>query len=191
MGLRSAADLFSWLRIALLPLLWVIAVVGHARLLALLLLVAWATDVIDGFLARRSGKASPSGSRLDTIADHLLFVSMGIWVVMLRPGFVAEQAVLILIWLALWLAALMIGLVRFRRMADLHLWSSKLAVFLVVVFTVHLFLVETYSTVFFYVTVSVCVLAAVEMLIVQLGRDRPDEHIGTVLRRRTGARDTA
>jgi phosphatidylglycerophosphate synthase len=77
MGLRSAADFFSALRIALLPLLWVVAVLGHARVLAWLLLVAWSTDAIDGFLARRSGKSSPGGSRLDTIADHLLFVSMG------------------------------------------------------------------------------------------------------------------
>jgi cardiolipin synthase (CMP-forming) len=183
-GLRSAANLFSALRIALLPVLWGVAIAGHPRILAWLLLLAWSTDAIDGFLARRSGKASPGGSRLDTIADHLLFLSMGIWVVMLRPDFVAEQLAPILAWLVLWAAALIVGLVRFRRLADLHLWSSKVAVFLVVVFTVHLFLVETYSTVFFHVTVSVCVLAAVEMLIVHLGRDRPDEHIGTVLRRR-------
>jgi len=182
--LRSAADLFSWLRIALLPVLWAIAVLGHARVLAWLLLVAWSTDVVDGFLARRSGRASPAGSRLDTIADHLLFVSMGIWVVMLRPEFVQEQMAPLAVWLFLWAAALIVGLVRFRRMADLHLWSSKLAVFLVVVFTVHLLLAETYSVVFFYLTLGVCVLAAVEMLIVQTGRGRPDEHIGTVLRRR-------
>jgi hypothetical protein len=108
---------------------------------------------------------------------------------MLRPGFVAEQLVPIMVWLTLWVAALVIGLVRFRRMADLHLWSSKLAVFVVVVFTLHLFLAEAYSAPFFYVAIALCLLAAVEMLIVQLGRERPDEHIGTVLRRRTGARD--
>jgi len=180
---RALPNLVTGARLALLPVLWVVALLGHATALGWLLLLAWATDALDGFLARRLGTASPGGSRLDTIGDHLLLVSTLVWVVMLEPEFVRAEAGVLSAVLLLWIASLVATWIRFRRFADLHLYSSKAAVFLVAVFTIHLFLLPGYSRTFLYVSAVVCILAALEALAVVLTRDEVDEHLGSILRR--------
>ena len=53
-----------------LPLLWLLATAQY-RYALVLALVAGATDVVDGFLAKRYGWQSVLGGILDPIADKL------------------------------------------------------------------------------------------------------------------------
>ena len=78
----SAADWLSSLRLMLVPLIWIPALQGHGRLVGLGLIAAGATDVLDGYLARRRGEVAPRGARLDAIADIVLLVSAAGWDVM-------------------------------------------------------------------------------------------------------------
>jgi len=180
---RALPNLVTGVRLALLPVLWLLALLGHTTALGWLLLLAWVTDVLDGFLARRLRVTSRRGSRLDTVADHLLLVSMLAWVLMLEPGFVREQAWVLGLIVLFWAASLVAVWIRFRRFADLHLYSSKAGVFAAVVFTIHLLIAADYSILFFYLAGGICLLAAIESLAVVLLRDEVDEHIGSILRR--------
>lgn len=96
--------------------------------------IAGLTDVLDGWLARKSGKASEFGARLDSIAD-LLFYS-----VLLTHLFpVLYQILPREIWyvvsgiVLVRLAAYATATVKYHRFASLHTWLNKLtgvAVFL-------------------------------------------------------------
>lgn len=182
MDRRRIPNLLSGGRLIALPILWGVALAGQSVWLGGLLVVVWLTDILDGYLARRWNAESELGSRLDTIGDHLVLFSMMAWVVLLEPGFIQAEGGLIILWLGLWLGALAFGWVKFRRFANLHLYSSKAAVLLAVVFMIHLFLVDGYSQLFFYVAAAVGVASSLEMLAVMMRRQEVDEHVGTILR---------
>ncbi len=147
-------------RLVLLPVLWALALLGEPVWLGIGVAVASATDMLDGYLSRRWNQTSAFGSRLDSAADHLLAVSTTLWLVLLVS----------------WL--------KFRRMVNLHLYTSKAAVILAFLFAIPLLILGRYSHVQFYVTLAVCTLAAAESLAIILTRDRVDENIGSILRKR-------
>lgn len=72
----SAANAVTSLRLLIAPAL-VLAIAGNAALAAtLLFFLAVATDVADGYLARRSGRASGRGALFDHAVDAI-FVTAG------------------------------------------------------------------------------------------------------------------
>ncbi len=179
--LRSAADRLTALRLALLPVLWVLAALGRPVPLGIGVAIAGLTDMLDGYLARRSRQSTPFGSRFDSVADHLLSASMLIWLLWLRPDFFREQLPLLLLWAALGLAVLLVGWVQFRRFGDLHLYSAKAAAIVGSLFGISLLIFGTYSRPVFYAVLAVCFVAAAETLIALLTRSDVDEHIGSIL----------
>lgn len=178
--LRSAADRLTALRLALIPILWVLAVLGLPVHVGIGVILAGLTDMLDGYLARRAGQSTPFGSHFDSIADHLLSASMLIWLLWLRPAFFREQLPLLLLWAGLGLAVLLVGWVRFRRFGDLHLYSAKAAAIVGSLFGISLLIFGTYSRPVFYAVLAVCFLAAAETLIALLTRSDVDEHIGSI-----------
>ena len=171
-------------RLALVPLLWVVAVFNRPVLLGIGVAVAGATDVLDGWLSRKWNQTSEFGSRMDSVADHLLAISVTLWLVLLRPFFFREQKWALIAWAAFALLVLLVSWVRFRRFVDLHLYSSKAAVFLSFCFGIPLLIAGWYSRVQFWITIGMCTLAAAESLAVILTRNEVDEHAGSILFRR-------
>lgn len=121
-AVRMAASLF----LLFLPMksIWFLVIYTFAGL----------TDVLDGWLARKSGRASEFGAKLDSIAD-LLFYS----VLLTRLFPVLNQIFPGEIWFAVSgivivrLAAYITAAVKYHRFASLHTWLNKLtgvAVFL-------------------------------------------------------------
>lgn len=129
---RNAANIITLFRVAgtlLLaclrplsaPFLWVYGLTGL-------------TDVLDGWIARRTKTASERGARLDSIADLLFYA-----VTLIRLFPALHQALPGAIWYAaggilfLRLSAYCVAAVKYRRFASLHTWLNKLtgtAVFL-------------------------------------------------------------
>jgi cardiolipin synthase (CMP-forming) len=186
--LTTTPNRLTLLRLLLLPALWALALRGHTVALGIAIALASLTDVLDGFLARRWRQTSRLGSRLDTIADSALLASILVWFLMLRPEFLREQAVPLLVWAAIGLTAAAVGWVRFRRLWDLHLYSSKAGAFLGYVFTVWIFVLGSYPTWLFALAIGVSILGAVETLAVYATCGRVDERIGSILLRRRSRR---
>lgn len=120
--MRMAASLF----LLFIPLksIWFLVIYTFAGL----------TDVLDGWLARKTGRASEFGARLDSVAD-LLFYS----VLLTRLFPVLYQMLPGVIWYAVSgivlvrLASYVTAAVKYHRFASLHTWINKLtgaAVFL-------------------------------------------------------------
>lgn len=186
---RAIPNLLSSTRLALVPVLWVLAMRGDALGTGIGLVAAGLTDVLDGYLARRLDAATPTGAALDSLADNLLTLSGAAWLLVLRPDVVIAFAVPLAIWLALYLAFLGLGLVKFRRFANLHLYSAKAAAFAAYAFLVSCLLFTGIPTVMGWLAFGMSVVALVEGLTCQLVCSELDEHTGSivrVMRRRPG-----
>lgn len=85
------------------------------------------TDVLDGWLARRTGTTSQFGARLDSIADLLFY---GVLLFRLFP--VLWQTLPVSIWyvvaaiVLVRLASYAAAAVRYHQFASLHTWLNKL-----------------------------------------------------------------
>lgn len=142
-SMRMVATLF----LIFVPLrsIWFLAIYTFAGL----------TDVLDGWLARRSEKASEFGARLDSISD-LLFYS----VLLIRLFPVLYQTLPGKIWYAVAgivlvrLAAYATAAVKYHRFASLHTWLNKLTG--VAVFLLPYALLTSSSVVYSW---AVCILA--------------------------------
>src|ERR1700682_1215490 len=115
------------MRLLLIPILWIAAVLGNGRVVGVGLLVAGATDFLDGYLARRLKQESTAGARLDSLADNVLLGSAMAWLELLHPEIVRENTVLVIVTFAFYLASLGVGLIKFHQLGNLHLYSSKVA----------------------------------------------------------------
>ena len=85
------------------------------------------TDVLDGWIARKSGKASEFGARLDSISD-LFFYSVlliRLFPILYRtlPG---EIWYVVLAIILVRLAAYITAAVKYHRFASIHTWMNKL-----------------------------------------------------------------
>jgi phosphatidylglycerophosphate synthase len=180
--LRKLPNLFTLSRLLLIPVLWFLAIKGFSVYLGIGLVVAGLTDSIDGFLARRLNLQSEFGSQFDSLADNILGPSAVFWLLMLEPSVYLENKVISLVGIFLYLVMMVVAWTKFRRFANLHLYSSKVSGTLLVVFVAHTFIFEGYNQDFFLFVVIVSILAIIELLVLLLTQDRVDEHMGSVVR---------
>ena len=88
MKLRHLPNAITGLRLAMAPLLLWLLWSQHFDWALGVALVAGASDLVDGFLAKRFGWQSRLGSLLDPIADKLMLgmAMLGLWLVAMLPG---------------------------------------------------------------------------------------------------------
>ncbi len=178
--LTSLPNLVTGLRLGSIPVIWAFAVAGNAVVVGAGVFFGWLTDALDGFLARALDAESAWGSRLDSLADTLLFVSALAWVAMLRPEFIQEHWLPLATWLAIGSAGYLMGWMRFRKIADTHLYSGKAANFVGLTFAAVLLIFDSYPPAVFYAVIAVCIWASTEMLLVFAISGRVDASIRTV-----------
>jgi phosphatidylglycerophosphate synthase len=179
----TPADSLTLLRLLATPVLWVLAYLQLTVHLGIGLALAGLTDVVDGPVARWTGRASPYGSQLDSLADILLMGSIIAWIAWLHPAFFRDNLAPLLVWVVIGVAAVVATWVRLRRIGNLHLYSAKVAGVVGYVFAVWLFVLGDYSPLFFAVAVGLAIVASTETLLVALIRDRADERVRSILSR--------
>jgi len=123
-GYARAATVLTLSRVVLaVPL----ALVTDRRTALALLLLAGATDALDGPCARRGGTAGPAGARLDSAADAVLMAA----VLVLLARWLGDDLGVYLPWvgavLAIRVGALAVGRARFGRWGSVHTWANKAA----------------------------------------------------------------
>ncbi|MCI0393957.1 MAG: CDP-alcohol phosphatidyltransferase family protein [Chloroflexi bacterium] len=179
--LKTIPNQLTAIRFVLIPILWLLAVLKQPVLIGLGLCVALVSDALDGPIARWLNQASDFGARFDSLADNLLTLSAVIWLLMLRPEVFAEHPLACGVALALYLSSLAVGWIKFRRFANLHLYSSKAGGLVQYIFLIHTLLFGGYSQLLFVAAVGLFVISSTETLVLQLVHSQVDEHMGSLL----------
>jgi CDP-diacylglycerol--glycerol-3-phosphate 3-phosphatidyltransferase len=177
----------SLARLASVPLLAWLALQGWAGGFAALLVLSLASDLFDGWIARRLEVVSRLGAVLDSVADIALTLAilLGIW--LLHPMVYHQDGWIIYSLLTAWFLAHCASLLRYGRLASFHTWLIRLGIGLFNLFAVILFIFHYYPWLL-YLSASLSFLGVIEhfMLLALLPRWTPDLPGGifTVLKQR-------
>ena len=170
----APADYLTLSRLLSVPVLWALATLESTFWLGIGLALAGLTDVLDGPVARSTGKSSRYGGQMDSLADILLMASIFWWFVLRTPEFFLDNATPLLIWAVIGTVSVVATYIKFGRMGNLHLYSAKAAGVMGYLFAVSFFVFEGYSRLFFMVSVTLAIVGATETLLVALTRRRAD-----------------
>ena len=122
----SVANWFTFLRLVLTPVLWILAFLGEYTLVGYGLLIVILTDVLDGQFARLLDQITEFGARMDSLADHIIMISAVIWLVMARMDLVSDKSGIFIPVVVLYCIAILVGLIRRRRFGGAHLLEGKI-----------------------------------------------------------------
>jgi phosphatidylglycerophosphate synthase len=179
----TPADALTLARLVAVPVLWLIAALGLRVHLGVGIALAGLTDVLDGPVARATGRSSRVGSQLDSVADLVLMGSIVAWIAWLHPEFLRANAVPLVIWAVIGTVALLATWFRYGRVGNLHLYSAKAAGVVGYIFVVWLFVLGDYSAAFFALAVGLAIIAATETLLAALLSEGADETMGSIITR--------
>lgn len=123
------------------------------------------SDILDGFIARRTGTTSKLGERLDSLAD---MVMTGVLFVVLYPILNLEAE--IVIWIIfigfIRLASMTVALKKYKTFAILHTYGNKFTGIVLFIFPMMLPFFST--TILLYIICFFASVSAIEELIIQL-----------------------
>ena len=174
--MKYIPNLITLLRIVLcIALIFISPVLGTVSFIVFC--VAGFTDMIDGPLARRiPGAASKLGADLDSFADLFLII-VGVFIIMPAMN----------IWDFLWFAAIgilvirvalasIIGLIRYKQVMFIHIWSSKLGSLLLFFSPILYFIIGGGIVINIFITFAVIweVLVTIEEAIINLTLEKPN-----------------
>lgn len=121
---KHAANAVTLSRIALLPFL--ILASGDVKVFCLLYLLIGATDMADGWIARRTGTQSPLGARLDSISDLFMFAAVFVWCWTRMGPEIRPFLPWIILIVGVRVLNLAIAAWKYHTFAILHTWGNKL-----------------------------------------------------------------
>jgi phosphatidylglycerophosphate synthase len=179
--LKTLPNQLTAIRLGIVPFMWVCAVLGGRVYVGIGLVVALVTDALDGFAARRLGQTSDFGAGFDSIADQTIQLSSIGWVLFLMPEIITDNPIVSAIAIGTYLTSLAVGLVKFGRLGNLHLYLSKAGGLVLYLFLIDTFLVGRYNQPLFLAAALLFVLSSAETLALQLTSSEVDTEMGSIL----------
>jgi len=123
----TVANWISLSRLVLMIPLWIWVLQGRYEWVGWGLIYTGISDILDGLAARIFHQCSEIGEKIDSWTDHLVLISSALWLVVFRGElFPAGRLNWLIPLAALYLANLIIGLVKHGRFAGAHLLEGKL-----------------------------------------------------------------
>lgn len=120
-------NVISALRLAAAPVLLVLAWYGYARTVLVVLVTSFASDVLDGYLARAWGQTSALGAKLDSLGDFVMYLTIPLAGWWLWPDIVRREATYFIAVVASCILPPAIAFCKFRTATSYHTWAAKLA----------------------------------------------------------------
>jgi len=123
------------------------------------------SDIMDGFIARRTGTESGIGAKLDSLADAIM---VGVLLAILYP--IVNPTTEVVIWIILIaiirLASIVVAIKKYKSFASIHTYGNKITGIILFIFPMLLSYFNTKITI--NVICVVASLSAIEELIIQL-----------------------
>jgi cardiolipin synthase (CMP-forming) len=167
---ETVPNRITLIRLCLIPVLWLFFVFHMPLLIGVGLIVAYITDKLDGLLARLLNQKSQFGDKMDSFADHVLFPSIVVWLVVLRPAVYSINRVLGIVTVCIYIGAIAIGLVKSARFGGVHLLFAKLLGLVGYAFAV-VTLLSGVSALLYYLTIALVMFFSVEAAVYHFRRD--------------------
>lgn len=123
----NIADWFSFYRIIAAPFLLVLLWFEERELFTWFLLISYATDMIDGFLARRLKITSARGSQLDSFGDQITFIIGLIGLLIFETDFISKNFIIILIAFIPYIIQMGIAYKKYGKATAFHTYLAKLS----------------------------------------------------------------
>lgn len=123
----NVADWFSFYRIAAVPVLIYLIWVDQREIFTWLLGVSYATDVVDGYLARKLKISSARGSQLDSYGDQLTLVVAVLGLIAFETAFMKENYLLILIAFIPYIIQMLLAFRKYGKATAFHTYLAKLS----------------------------------------------------------------
>jgi phosphatidylglycerophosphate synthase len=118
-------NLLSGTRIALMPGVFMSALLGSRPWFVGLVAVSLLTDALDGFFARRWNAYSEFGRKLDSAADYVTLMTGAAGIALLWPDIMHREIRWVLAGMAAFFGVLVFGFARFGRPLGYHTWATK------------------------------------------------------------------
>lgn len=136
-----------------------------------------ASDILDGYIARKTKTASKLGEILDSIAD---FVLVAVMLVILIPLLAWQW------WMVYWVSAIAftrflslgIGFAKYRAVSFLHTYANKVTGIALVCFPILFRVLGITATVF--ILCGIASLSALEELIITIGSKKLNRNIKSI-----------
>lgn len=153
-------NLISLLRLLATPVMLWFAWHGLHDAFLLLMLAAWLTDALDGWLARRLKQCTTLGARLDSWGDLAFYTALSLGAWWLWPERLHAEGIAIVLIVASYLLPAIIGFLKFRQLPSYHTRAVKVAAVVTAVGVIGLLLFDIAWPL--RIAAAVCVYAAVE-----------------------------
>ncbi len=163
-NIYNLPNLISSIRVLVAPLMFYFAFEKMETWFLVSLLFSGATDVLDGFLARKLKQITNLGSHLDSWGDFTIYSTMAICAWIIWPEIARREILYFGLILFSFLLPVGVGLIKFGRLTGYHTWSVKLAVFVTFIGYVALF--SGFADWPFKLASFLCVYAGIEEILI-------------------------
>lgn len=130
----NIADWFSFYRIIAVPILLFFIWLEERQIFAWLLGLSYATDAIDGFIARKLKITSARGSQLDSYGDQMTLLVALIGLLVFETSFIRENFLLIIIAFIPYILQMIIAFRKYGKATAFHTYLAKLSAIIQAVF---------------------------------------------------------
>lgn len=168
--LRNIPNLLSGYRLLVVPVIGWTLYTEQRPLFVWLICISLVTDVLDGLIARLFKLQTAFGAKLDSLADLGTYLVAIAGFMVLEPAFVETMRVPFFLLPVFYALPLVAGLIRFGKLASLHLYSGKITGYLQGIF-IFTYFAYGYSPVYFWIMWGFSVLSYAEELVVIMRTD--------------------
>ncbi|MCP5364210.1 MAG: CDP-alcohol phosphatidyltransferase family protein [Hyphomicrobiales bacterium] len=154
------------------PVIVAFALSGNRTLFVIFLCISFATDILDGFIARVWDLCTEIGSRLDSIADVLTYAAALTGIFQFEYPAIKPHVAMLYAFIGALILATLIPLIKFKRSPSFHLYSFKANALFQGLFIFCLFIFG-FNVYFYYAVMSFGILACLEAITVALLLDHP------------------
>lgn len=120
-------NLLSGFRFLAAPLLVILAWTGYEKAYLAVLALSFASDALDGLVARLLNKESTLGALLDSSADVVMYITIPITAWWLWPDLMRNEAPYVVLIVASYTLPMVVGLLKFGVFTSYHTWGVKVA----------------------------------------------------------------
>lgn len=171
-------NLLTGFRFVAAPVLLWLAWHGHGIAFMALLAVAFLTDLLDGMAARLTGQVTEFGATLDSWADVVNYLTIALCCWWLWPDMVSRELFYVGLIVASCLLPALAGFFKFGCFTSYHTWAVKIAAGAMGLTLYVLFLGG--PTWPFRVAAVICIVAAIEEIVITLILPEPESNLRSV-----------